>query len=433
MLTLREILAKKNELKAKGLAILNAAKEREDKTLTAEEQTEYDGIMSKIEGLESEAKLLADAQELERVAGSAAFRDDPPPAITVHDRVEDDPTGGFKSNAEFFSAVRAVGNGRVVDERLYKYAIQGDDEQSTTQDPYGGFLVPRSVMPGLMTVDPDDDPLDSLTMKVPMATSKLDVNARVDKNHATSVSGGLVVSRRPETQDGGATRMKFEQITLTLTELFGVTFVSARVMRDSPGAFPALISQGMSQEFSSHKFSERLQGSGTGEPLGVLSPANGSLVTIAKEGSQAADTIVKGNIDKMVARHYKYGRGTWVANYNCLSQLLAMEDTGGTLTQYFKMSDGGSMTLLGRPLFLTEYCEPLGDKGDIVLGNWGEYLDGERGGVESASSMHVRFLANEEAFKFWMENDGKPWWTAPLTQKTGTVTRSPFVALANRA
>ena len=293
--------------------------------------------------------------------------------------------------------------------------------------------MPRSVMPGLMTVDPDDDPLDALTMDVPMESSKLDVNARVDKNHATSVSGGLVVTRRPETEDGVISRIKFEQITLTLTELFGVTFASGRVMRDSPMAFAALLNQGFSQEFASHRFSERLQGSGTGEPLGVLSPANGSLVTIAKESSQAADTIVKGNIDKMAARAYKYSRSIWLANYNTLSSLLAMEDSGGTLTQYFRMSDGGTMMLLGRPLFLTEYCEPLGDKGDIVLGDWGEYLDGARGGVESASSIHVRFLANEEAFRFWMENDGKPWWTAPLTQKTGTVTRSPFVALANRA
>ena len=433
MLTLREILAKKNELKAKGLAIVKAAKNREDKALTEEEQTEYDGIMAQIEVLEAEAKLLADEQELERAAGAAAFRE-PAPRIPVHNRVEDDPTGGFESHTDFLTAVMAAGNGRAVDERLYKFkAVQGDDEQSTSQDPYGGFLVPRSVMPGLMTVDPDDDPLDALTMDVPMQTSKLDVNARVDKDHTSSVSGGLLVTRRPETIDGVPSRMKFEQITLSLTELFGITFASGRVMRDSPMSFAALLKQGFGQEFSSHKFFERLLGSGVGEPLGVLSPANGSLVTVAKEAAQVADTIVKKNIDKMAAQSYKYGRSIWLANYDTLSQLLAMEDTGGTLTQYFKMMDGGTMMLLGRPLFLTEYLEPLGDKGDILLGNWMEYLDGNRGGVESASSIHVRFLANEEAFRFWMENDGKPWWTAALTQKKGAVTRSPFVTLANRA
>ena len=435
-MTLREILAKKNELKNKGLALLIAAKEREDKAFTAEEQTEYDGIKGDIATLEAEANLLAEQQELERAAGAKAFREAPDPKISIHDNIDDDPAGGFKSHTEFLTSVMRVEVDKVVDPRLERFrAVQGDDEQSTTQSPYGGFLVPHAVAPGLLTVPPEADPLDSMTRSVPMEAERVSLNARVDKDHSSSVSGGLVVTRRPELVDGSTSRMKFEQIVLDANELFGVAFASEKLMRSSPASFAAILQSGFGDEFASHKFFERLWGSGTGEPLGVLSPGAGATITVAKEGGQAADTVVKENIDKMASRCWRYASAVWLANYDALPQLLSLHQdvgTGGNVVSYFQ-NITGSMMLLGRPIYLTEYCSKVGDKGDIVLGKWSEYLDGMRGGVNEATSIHVRFLSNQTAFKFWMENDGKPWWTSALTQKKGGASLSPFVTLAARA
>ena len=434
-MTLREILAKKDALKTKGLAILKAAKEREDKALTAEEQAEYDGIMGEIAALEAEAKLLAEEQELERAAGAEAFRGDPLP-ITVHGRAEDDPSGGFRSHTEFLTSVMRVETDKVVDPRLERFrAVQGDDEQSTTQSPYGGFLVPSAVMPGLLTVTPEADPLEARTRSVPMEAERVYLNARVDKDHSSSVSGGLVVTRRPETADGESSRMKFEQIVLDANELFGFAFASEKLMRSSPSSFAAILQSGFGDEFASHKFFERLWGSGVGEPLGVLSAPSGATVTVAKETGQAADTVVKENIDKMASRCWRYAMAIWLANYDTLPQLLSLHQdvgTGGNVVPYFQ-NITGQMMLLGRPLYLTEYASKVGDKGDILLGTWSEYLDGMRGGIMEATSIHVRFLSNQTAFKFWMENDGKPWWTTALTQKKGGASLSPFVTLAARA
>ena len=109
-----------------------------------------------------------------------------------------------------------------------------------------------------------------------------------------------------------------------------------------------------------------------------------------------------------------------------------MGTAGGSVVNYFQNLNGME-TLLGRPIFFTEYCETVGTEGDIILGNWGEYLDGMMtGGMMNASSIHVRFMANQTAFKFWMENDGRPWWTSPLTLKKGS-SLAPWVTLANRA
>ena len=87
---------------------------------------------------------------------------------------------------------------------------------------------------------------------------------------------------------------------------------------------------------------------------------------------------------------------------------------------------------MGKPIFFIEDCSALGDKGDIICGNWSQYLEGFRGGMDFAESMHVRFEYNERAFRVVTRNDGAPWWRTALTPKKGN-TRSPFVTLAERA
>jgi HK97 family phage major capsid protein len=89
--------------------------------------------------------------------------------------------------------------------------------------------------------------------------------------------------------------------------------------------------------------------------------------------------------------------------------------------------------LLGRPLVFTEFCQTVGTVGDFVLGNWSQYLEGTYQPMQSAESMHVRFVNHERTFKFWTRNAGQPWWKAALTPAKSTTTLSPFVTLATRA
>ena len=223
---------------------------------------------------------------------------------------ETDPKKGFVSHADFFKAVMTAETTRQVDPRLAAFqAAQGSDEQTTSQNPYGGFLVPVTVFPGLLQVTPEMDPLASRVRPIMMASPRVMFNARVDKDHSDSVSGGLLVTRRAELIDGPESRQQYEQITLNAHELFGVTFASDRILRDSMISIVSLLQTGFGQEFASHSFFERIWGSGTGEPLGVMTVPQGTgpRIRVAKETSQTADTIVKQNIDKMTARCWNRG------------------------------------------------------------------------------------------------------------------------------
>ena len=90
------------------------------------------------------------------------------------------------------------------------------------------------------------------------------------------------------------------------------------------------------------------------------------------------------------------------------------------------------MTLLGRPLILTEKVPTVGDAGDIGLYDFGFYLIGDRQAVSVESSEHSRFANDETELKAIVRNDGRPWIQSALTPANGD-TLSPFVLLGARA
>jgi HK97 family phage major capsid protein len=226
--------------------------------------------------------------------------------------------------------------------------------------------------------------------------------------------------------------MAFEPIELNAHELFGLAYATETILADSPQSFIALLTAGFQDEFASHAIEERINGSGVGEFLGAMK--SGCLITVSKETGQVADTILTENIDKMASRCWRYGRAIWLANHSCRPQLKGLVrpvGTGGNSVEYFVANPNGQETLDGRPIFFTEHCGSIGDLGDILLGVWSEYLEGLYQPLQQAESIHVRFIANERAFKFWLRNDGQPWWRSVLTPKNGT-TLSPFVTLQAR-
>ena len=346
----------------------------------------------------------------------------------------DDPMKGFKSPREFFTSVLAAGRTGRVDDRLKPLqATAGSDEHSTQDDAYGGFLVPEQMLPDFLRTEPEPDPMLGRLTNIPMNSPIVNINARVDKDHSSSVSGGLTVARNMETQSTSSSRMQFEKVRLEAYSLFGLTYTTEELLADSPMTIAALLQQGFRDEFTSHMINERLNGTGTGEHMGIMnSPC---LVSVAKEGSQTADTINITNLIKMRSRCWGYQNAVWLANHDTIPQLFALNLASGSAGAIFYQpslqADMPDM-LLGRPIYYTEYCKTLGDKGDIVLGNWTQYLEGLYQPLQSAESVHVRFLNNERTFRLSLRNAGAPWWRTALTPKNSSNTLSPFVVLDER-
>jgi len=184
-----------------------------------------------------------------------------------------------------------------------------------------------------------------------------------------------------------------------------------------------------------------INGSGAGQPLGILN--SGCLISAAKETGQAADTIVAENIVNMWRRLFASSRpnSVWLVNQNVEPQLHTMSLAVGTGGVPVYMPAGGLSaapygTLFGRPVHAIEQCQTLGDLGDIYLGDFTNgYILAEKGGMQSAMSIHVQFLADESVFRFVIRIDGQPVRQTAMTPYKGsasTDTQGHFVALAAR-
>jgi len=359
----------------------------------------------------------------------------------TQDEIDKDPCRGFKTPRAFLTAVMDAtrrGGGELSPGLNYlsvarlgkEFRTAGSDEGSTFSDPYGGFLVPEGHMPTLLKIDASPDPIAGLTRNIPMSTPSLKIHARVDKTHTTSVSGGLRVYRRAESAEVTASRMAFEEIDFRAHELMAVSYATQELLSDSAQSFVALLGGSFQDEFNAKIISERINGTGVGEFLGIMN--SDALITETATG--AADTVLYEDVVNMMSRCWGYGNAVWMCNHEVIPKLAAMAlvvGTGGSGMWQPNAREGTPSSILGRPLIVTEYCAALSTTGDILLVNWGEYLEGLLTPLESAESMHVRFLSNEMTFRFYMRNAGMPWWRSYLTPKNGP-TLSPFVALATR-
>jgi hypothetical protein len=57
----------------------------------------------------------------------------------------------------------------------------------------------------------------------------------------------------------------------------------------------------------------------------------------------------------------------------------------------------------------------------------------DKGPIQAASSMHVRFLTDEMTYRWVLRLDGNIWWKTSLQAFKGTTTYSPIVTLATRS
>lgn len=419
-----EMKAKREDARLKAMAVLNKA-EAEDRFLSEEEQKDIDKYEEEIrawdESIGRAEKLLAIEPE-DRSTEKPEVK--PTPAKDTEKR--------FSSFGEqLMAAYRAAMPGGKVDERLSTRAASGLNE-TTPSD--GGFLVQQDFVTELLKRTYETGILASKVKKIPISTNAngMKINA-IDEDSRANGSrwGGVQTYWEGEADELTASKPKFRQMELSLKKLTGLCYATDELLQDA-AALEAVIRQAFAEEFGFKIDDAILSGSGEGEPLGILN--SGAIVTVAKEASQT-DTITVENLIKMWNRLWSRSRANavWYINQELEPYLYTLKI--GDKPVYIPaggLSEKPYGTLFGRPVVPIEQCSAAGEAGDIILADIGQYLLIDKGGIKSASSIHVRFLYDENVFRFIYRVDGKPIWTKPLTPYKGSATVSPFVTLAKR-
>ena len=248
--------------------------------------------------------------------------------------------------------------------------------------------------------------------------------------------GGVRVYRRDESATVTASKPKFGELNIKAENLMGLAYASEELLADA-GAMESIFTNAFTSEFAFVLDDEIFRGDGVGKCLGIISAA--CLVSTAKETGQAADTIVTQNVMKMYSQMPARNKrnAIWLINSEIVPQLMQMSlDVGVGGVPVYLPPGGLSVapygSLFGRPVIEIEHASAIGDLGDIVFADMGEYLLVRKGGLNGAQSMHVKFIYNEMTFRWTMRVNGQPSWASAVTQYKGTPTKSPSVALAAR-
>lgn len=233
-----------------------------------------------------------------------------------------------------------------------------------------------------------------------------------------------------------ASAPKFRQIDLKLKKAGALVYATDEMLADSV-ALESYVMRNLPEELRFTVENAIINGSGAGQPLGIV--GSGATISVAKETGQAATTLVAENVMKMWSRRWVGANDyIWLVNQDVTPQLHSMSVAVGTGGNLVYMPPGGLSglpyaTLYGRPVLEVEYCQTLGTAGDIILFSPGEYAAIDKGGIESASSIHVNFTTGEQVFRFVYRFDGQPKWNSALTPLNGSNTVSPYVMTATRS
>lgn len=250
--------------------------------------------------------------------------------------------------------------------------------------------------------------------------------------------GGISVGWLREGAEGSYSAPKFRNMDLKLAKLMGLVSITDEMLEDSTllaswvmNAFPAEMAFVLDQAI--------FNADGNGKPLGIMN--SGALVTVAKETSQTADTIVYENIVKMWARMpaRRMRKAAWYVTQQALEQFPLMNLSVGTGGAPVYLPAGGASvapysSLMGRPVIPIEQASALGDLGDIVLADMSDYITITKGGIKTASSIHVDFDKDKTAFRFIRRINGAPYTKTKLQSKaSSSFYTSPYITLEARA
>ena len=299
----------------------------------------------------------------------------------------------------------------------------------------GGFLIPAEMRAELLSVALMTAVVRPRARVLPLSTPRVPIPSIDETTRVGSVFGGIVAYWTEEQAAATESSAKFGQIALEAKKLTAYTEIPNETIQDAI-LFGAFFDQTFPQAMAHFEDLAFTTGTGVGEPLGWRSA--GSMVTVAKETSQTADTVVWANVVKMFARLFpsSISNSVWVVSPDVFPQLAQMETSTGSGGLWIGPAQGPSApptSLLGRPVITSDKVPVVGDLGDINLVDFSYYLIGDRQTMMSSSSPHYKFPQQKTAFLITERVDGRPWLDSAITPPNGGATLSAFVDLAARA
>jgi HK97 family phage major capsid protein len=350
---------------------------------------------------------------------------------------------GFKAFGEYARSVllASVGQGR--DPRLVFGDVKEDGGfKAAAPTTYGselsgadgGFLIPPQFANDIFTLSLGEDSLLPYTDNIDLD----DGNGMVFPKDETTPWGtdGIRAYWQNEAGAGTQTKPKLGTLALRLHKLLALVPVTDELLVDAralSGYLPKKVAASIRWKTNE----AIINGTGAGQPQGVMSSA--AVTQVSKDSGQATLTLSVLNLANMLAQlpNGSWGSACWLVHNTVLGALFSLNSSGfpyylpfGSGSGPLQKSPFGS--LLGLPVIVSQHAAAFTSAGDVQLHDLKYYQTITKGGMQTATSMHLYFDADATAFRTTFRVDGKPKIAAAISQAQGSTKLSPFLKLQAR-
>ena len=423
-------LRQKLEVIQKDMSAIQAAsKAAGNDVLAADEAAQFDAKFAEFNQVEAQIKR---EESLSTIQAKLATPQ-PRPVIEVNDVVYKNTAGngGFRHFSDFLGAVRNASYGKM-DPRLTQNAVTTYGGESLGPD--GGFLVPTDMRTAVLEAWGDDE---NLMARFPVITTNSNLVTLVTDETTPHSATGITGAWTDEAGAISASKPVLKPVSIPLRKVAALVHLSDEMLSDSP-AVASYVAKKMGQKLASLVSDAILNGNGNGKPLGIM--ASPAIVAVTRA---AANKVRSEDVATMVSRLRPgaYGKSFWLMNTSVLPQIWTMVLGGsasGTGVPVFQpnFKDSPYGTLLGRPIYVSEYCMDLTDAaaatGEILLVNPDGYgLAVRSEGLQTASTIGFAFDQGLQSFRATMRVGGTPLLSAAISRANGSETLSDFVKLAH--
>ena len=347
----------------------------------------------------------------------------------------------FQSLGEQFQAVIQAGSNGVDQRRdprldeIQKRAAAGGGERIPAD---GGFLVESEFVPQLIERMYSTGDILSRCSELPISKPNSNgvkfpqFNETSRKNG--SRLGGVVATWADEAVVVAASLPRVLTSELRLRKLLAFIQLTGELVSDA-AALETFTTAAFSQEMAFVIEEAIVNGLGVTGPLGIL---NSTALIQVSAGAATPGTIIGQSIADAVSRLWAPSRKSaiWLVNAALLPMLqsatISVGTAGSERLLYEYATAGESFDrLAGLPLMVSEHCPEAGSVGDILLADFSRYIVARKE-AKSDVSIHVNFLSDQEVLRFVLRVDGQPLDQSPVVPLHGTISTSPFVAVAAR-
>jgi len=180
-----------------------------------------------------------------------------------------------------------------------------------------------------------------------------------------------------ETDDRTASEPQYEQVTIKPHEMATYTDISRQLLEDNAYNLEAELQSDLAESFAITEGSAFVTGTGTGQPMGLLTSTQIQTVTAA---TLTADTVID-LFYSLPSFHAQ--NGTFVMNRNTLAAVRKLKDSNGAYIWQESIRDGQPATLLGRPVVeAVDMPDPAKNNTPIIFGDLSGYRIMDRIGFE---------------------------------------------------